>query len=237
LISKQAAEHEFMATKNYYAILGVSQDETQPGIRAAYREAVRRTHPDYAGADSSLAFQAIAEAHSVLTDPNRRREYNEILTLEKCDPNQSSLLRDVAARSEPRSLFADPHAVHPSFQALAERVRRNFTGRGVTKAERPESLSIEVILTPEEAMEGGLLSVGIPVHQLCTFCYGTGHLWPFLCRNCSGAGVVSRMQPVEVRIPQSLSPGFATDISLQRIGVSNLFLKLHFRVSSEQLYA
>ncbi len=70
-----------MAMKNYYAILGVSRDETLSGIRAAYRDAVRRTHPDHAGAESTPAFQAVVEAHSVLSDPDRRREYNESLRL------------------------------------------------------------------------------------------------------------------------------------------------------------
>ena len=57
-----------MPLKSHYAILGVARDETPAGIRAAYREAVRRTHPDYAGPQSAPAFEEIVEAHSVLSD-------------------------------------------------------------------------------------------------------------------------------------------------------------------------
>jgi hypothetical protein len=68
-----------MPFKDYYALLGVSPDETPSGIRAAYREAVRRTHPDHAGAESAPHFQDIVEAHSVLSDPERRKRYDESL--------------------------------------------------------------------------------------------------------------------------------------------------------------
>ncbi len=68
-----------MASKDYYAILGVSPSETPEGIRAAYRRAVRRTHPDHAGPEGAAAFQEVVEAHAVLSDPERRRAYDESL--------------------------------------------------------------------------------------------------------------------------------------------------------------
>ncbi len=135
--------------------------------------------------------------------------------------------------SQPRSIFADQHAVHPSFDALAERLLRNFTGMGLPKAERPEGLSIEVILSPEEAARGGSVSIGIPVHQVCAFCNGTGDIWPFACQNCNGQGVVPAIRPVQVRIPRSLSLGLAPEASLETLGVNNLFLRFQFRVSNE----
>jgi curved DNA-binding protein CbpA len=53
-----------------YAALGVSRDADQSRIHAAYREAVRRTHPDAGG--SSAAFEDVQEAYEVLRDPARR---------------------------------------------------------------------------------------------------------------------------------------------------------------------
>jgi len=78
-----------MALKNYYAILGVSRDATPSGIRAAYKDAVRRTHPDHAGPKGAAAFQEIVEAHSVLCDPKLRREYNDSLDLHEPDRSDS----------------------------------------------------------------------------------------------------------------------------------------------------
>ena len=222
-----------MAVKNYYAILGVSRNETPAGIRAAYRDAVRRTHPDYAGPQGAPNFQEIVEAHSVLSDPHRRRQYNESLSTYERDRSQSGLLRRFVPDYEPRSVFADFHAVHPSFEALAERLLRNFTGQDIPKAERAEGLSLEVILTPEEAARGGILSIGIPVQEVCAACGGTGHDW-FPCLNCGGEGTISRMQSLQVRVPRALSLGQTPEVSLETLGINNLFLKLCLRVSNQQ---
>jgi molecular chaperone DnaJ len=225
-----------MAIKNYYAILGVSRNETPAGIRAAYRDAVRRTHPDHAGPQGTNTFQEIVEAHSVLSDPNRRHQYNETLNFYERERSQPGMLQHFAVGRVPPSIFADMHAVHPSFDALAERLMRNFTGWGVPKAERPEALSVEVILTPEEAAHGGVLSIGIPVHEVCGVCGGTGNDWLFPCRHCGGEGTVSTTQPVQVRISPSLSLGAIPEISLETLAMNNLFLTLRIRVSNEQSY-
>jgi molecular chaperone DnaJ len=225
-----------MAIKNYYAILGVTRDETPSGIRAAYRDAARRTHPDYAGPQSTPAFEAVVEAHSVLSDPNRRRDYNERLRREERDRTEPGFLHPFATNWVPRSIFADVHAVHPSFEALAERLQRNFTERHVPKAERLERLSVEVILTPEEAVRGGILSIGIPVHEICGVCEGTGRDWLFSCPKCGGEGRVSRLQSLPVAIPSSLRLGIVPEVSLQALGINNLFVQLRMRVSKEPLH-
>jgi molecular chaperone DnaJ len=222
-----------MAIKNYYAVLGVSRTETPSGIRAAYREAVRRTHPDYAGPRSAVAFQEIVEAHSVLSDPNRRRRYDQDLKRYEWDRTRPGLLHWFPTDLEPRSLFADTHAVQPSFEALAERILRNVVGTNVPKAEKPEALSVEIILSPEEAANGGVLSIGIPIHEPCRVCGGSGRNWLFPCPHCGGDGVVSRMQPVEVDIPPSLSFGLTPEVSSHTQGINNLYLKLRLRVSNE----
>ncbi len=223
-----------MAIKNYYAILGVTRDETPSGIRAAYRDAVRRTHPDHAGPEAAPAFQDVMEAHSILSDPDRRREYNETLRLHERDRAERGMRRSFAPDWEPLSIFADPHSVHPSFETLAERLLRNFTGRGVPKAEGSEALTVEVILTAEEAAQGGVLWIGVPVHQLCSACRGSGEDWLFPCLSCRGNGTVSRIRPVQIRIPRSISQGLMPETSLHTLGIDNLFLKVRIRLANQQ---
>jgi DnaJ-class molecular chaperone len=225
-----------MTIKNYYGILGVSRNETPSGIRAAYREAVRRSHPDHAGPQAAAAFHEIVEAHSVLSDPDRRREYNQRLTSYERERTHPGLVHSVATDWEPPSIFADLHSVHPSFEALAERLLRNFTHRGVPKAERPQALSVEVILTPEEAAWGGVLSIGVPVDEVCSACGGAGNDWLFPCLHCRGDGTVSRIQPVQIRIPRSLSLGLVPEVPLETFGINNLFLQIRLRVSNEELH-
>ena len=57
-----------------YAVLGVARGADQAAIHAAYRDAVRRTHPDAGG--SADAFEAVQEAYDVLRDPARRRAWD-----------------------------------------------------------------------------------------------------------------------------------------------------------------
>ena len=140
-----------MAERDYYLILGVARSESPAGIRARYRDLVRTLHPDVAGAGSTAAFRTVTEAYEVLADPVARRRHNSELAGE-----ERSFLAAVATpvvpwRAAPVSLLPEPMAVRPSFEALAERLVRNFTGLGVPKAERPEGLTVEVLLTPEIA--------------------------------------------------------------------------------------
>jgi curved DNA-binding protein CbpA len=53
-----------------YAVLGVPRNADGPAIHAAYRRAVRQTHPDAGG--SAAAFEAVQDAYEALRDPARR---------------------------------------------------------------------------------------------------------------------------------------------------------------------
>ena len=57
-----------------YAVLGLTRLATDAEIHAAYREAVRRTHPDAGG--SAAAFEAVQEAYELLRDPARRTAWD-----------------------------------------------------------------------------------------------------------------------------------------------------------------
>lgn len=67
-----------MAHDDHYATLGVARTASIDAIRAAYRAAVRRTHPDVVDARSTTAsdMAKITEAWSVLSDPVRRAAYD-----------------------------------------------------------------------------------------------------------------------------------------------------------------
>jgi len=65
--------------KDYYKTLGVSKDATAADIKKAYRKLARQYHPDVSkGADGSKKFKAVNEANEVLSDPEKRRKYDEL---------------------------------------------------------------------------------------------------------------------------------------------------------------
>lgn len=66
--------------KDYYRILGVSEDADEKTIRQAYRKLARKLHPDVNPGDRSAEehFKDINEANEVLSDPEKRQKYDQM---------------------------------------------------------------------------------------------------------------------------------------------------------------
>ena len=68
-----------MEYKDYYAILGVPKTATQADIKKAYRKLARQLHPDTnKEPDAERRFKEANEAHAVLADPEKRKQYDEL---------------------------------------------------------------------------------------------------------------------------------------------------------------
>uniref|UniRef100_A0AB33JIB4 J domain-containing protein n=1 Tax=Prevotella sp. GTC17260 TaxID=3236796 RepID=A0AB33JIB4_9BACT len=68
-----------MAFIDYYKILGVDKSIPQKDVRAAYRKRAKLFHPDLHPNDpkAKAKFQALNEAYDVLSDPEKRRKYDQ----------------------------------------------------------------------------------------------------------------------------------------------------------------
>lgn len=66
--------------KDFYKILGVSKDVSEAELKKVYRKLARQYHPDSNPGDAKAEtkFKEISEAFSVLSDPEQRREYDQI---------------------------------------------------------------------------------------------------------------------------------------------------------------
>lgn len=68
-----------MATKDYYDILGIPRHASEQEIRNAFRRLARQWHPDVRPGDpeAERRFKEISEAYEVLSDPEKRRQYDQ----------------------------------------------------------------------------------------------------------------------------------------------------------------
>ena len=66
--------------KDFYQVLGVSKDVSEAELKKTYRKLARKYHPDSNPGDAAAEakFKEISEAHSVLSDPEQRKEYDAI---------------------------------------------------------------------------------------------------------------------------------------------------------------
>ena len=166
-----------MAAKNLYSILGVPRDADESALKSAYRKLARLYHPDKNPGDEAAEarFKEVNEAYAVLSDPDKRAQYDRFGTVGSGGSGQ-----DVGFGTIFEDLFEG------FFGGGGERGRR-------TRARRGEHLRYDLEVTLEEAAEGLESKVQIPRLESCEGCKGTGQqagTHPETCSACRGAGQV-----------------------------------------------
>src|SRR4051794_4120780 len=103
---------------------------------------------------------------------------------------------------EPFDLFVAFHNYQPSIDEVLDRWMQNFNGR-MPKSHPPRELNLEIIVSPEQASQGGRVPIDVPVASICDVCKGSGVSGFFTCDGCDGRGMKWR----RVRVNVLLSPG------------------------------
>lgn len=112
---------------DHYKVLGIPRDATQAEVKRAYRDLVKRCHPDVNPSPKAAAiFHHVHEAYSVLNDPEARDRYDERLRMYREAPGKARR----ATRSFGRPLEGG-YMHHP--EAPASRLQRfAYVGLHVT---------------------------------------------------------------------------------------------------------
>jgi DnaJ-class molecular chaperone len=213
-----------MEEKNYYVILGVAPSTTAEGIRRAFRELARKHHPDRAGSAEKERFQQIAEAYTTLSDPEKRQRYNRWLGERERPVETEPII------PEPASVLRSFDTYGPSRDAIRQRFRENFAGEEPPKGETVEPLTLEILLTPDEAERGGVLPIGVPTFRSCPLCEGTGDDWGFPCLFCGTEGLIEEEQQVRLRIAPGVRDNSLFELPISGLGVHNFYLRVLIRV-------
>ena len=113
--------------KDHYFVLGISHEESPRGIRKAFRDLARRHHPDHAGPAGTPMFRDVLEAYRVLSDPQRRRQYDaEIGSRIPVRTSSRRSTRWDRPVFDSRALFAEPASIRPAAEDLLDHILRNF---------------------------------------------------------------------------------------------------------------
>ena len=179
-----------METKDLYKILGVSKEASQKDIRSSYRKLAREYHPDANrdNPDAEERFKEIQYAYEVLSNPEKRREYDEgprnLFGGGQTPPGGGT------------GNFSDLSDVFGRFGDLGDILGRT-TGRSRNAPAKGQNITISVNLKFRDTLNGATTKVSVPVEEACGQCRGTGAApgtSPKTCPQCRGMGVKSRDQ-------------------------------------------
>jgi molecular chaperone DnaJ len=179
-----------MAAQDHYKTLGVERKASAEAIKKAYRKLARKYHPDRNPGDakSEEHFKRISQAHDVLGDPEKRKQYDRQLA----NPFSS------AGRGSSQPGF-DAGGFGDILSDLFGQATRGgrTAGSTRTRSERGRDLEAEVSIGFQQAIAGAQVPIAVPTYERCATCAGTGAkpgTSPIVCPRCQGRGIESEGQ-------------------------------------------
>lgn len=184
-------QFKFMASKNYYDILGVGKSATDDEIKKAYRQLAKKYHPDLNQGDENAAekLKEVNEAYEVLSDKTKRSNYDNY-----GDPNGMGAGFGGAGGGGFN---------FNGFGGFGDIFGDLFSGFGGGRRSNPNAptqgadIQVRVNLSFEEAAFGCKKSISLSRTEACEHCKGTGAkngTEYTTCARCGGAGSVTTTQ-------------------------------------------
>jgi len=183
------------ASKDYYQVLGVAETATVDEIKKAFRRLAKQYHPDRNPNNTQAAerFKEINEAHDVLSDPDKRKRYDQ---LRRYGAYAGAGRGGSAGAPGAGGVDFDLSDLG-SFGGLGDLFSTIFGRRGTSGAERlddEEEIETTVSIPFRVAALGGKVPVTLPMAEVCPTCNGNGAApgaTVSTCPECRGRGVIS----------------------------------------------
>jgi molecular chaperone DnaJ len=215
-VKEYSARESGNMSRNYYVVLGISREADLEKIKRAYRTIAKCSHPDISKSEETAQrFREAQQAYEILSDAERRRQYDDELARE------GSRVR----------IERVPEIVHRQRNAFSESMNANVTETDEFfdgflaglfdrhRGRQGKDLYYEAVLSPAEAAEGGLFPIAVPVLERCPRCRGTGWMGNLFCPSCLGRGRVRTEREFSLSIPPHVRGGTEIVLSLEDIGL------------------
>ena len=176
-----------MTKKDYYEILGVSKDSSKDEIKKMYKKLALQHHPDRGG--DAEKFKEISEAYAVLSDDNKRKQYDQF-GHQGFDQRFSQ--EDIFRNANFEDIFSE------IFGSGGVNFFDMFFGggRGRRREQRGSDLHYEIEIEFEEAAFGTEKEINYPRTEACEKCKGSGSKDGKFekCDDCNGTGQMRKIQ-------------------------------------------
>lgn len=198
--------------KDFYAELGVSSDAPTDEIKKAYRKLARENHPDANPGNSRAEskFKSVSEAYGVLSDPEKRKQYDEARRLYGTGglgggaghggfgggAGQGGFdLGDLFGGGAGQS--GGSGGIGDLFGGLFGGNRRGGAQTTANRPRRGADVETEVRIDFIESVRGATVPLRLSSPATCTTCHGSGArpgTRAHSCSTCAGGGLVTRNQ-------------------------------------------
>ncbi|MCL2783546.1 MAG: molecular chaperone DnaJ [Propionibacteriaceae bacterium] len=190
--------------KDYYKILGVTKDAKPADIKKAFRKIARDNHPDAHPGDklAEQRFKEASEANDILSDPDKRKEYDETRRLMGSGFRFPGAGGPTAGRTSQAGGFgsfsdlfggSNPDNISDLLGGLfGGGSNARFGRQAPNRARRGADVEGEVTIDFMRAANGATVSVQMTSDAPCSACRGTGAqsgTVPRVCPTCQGSGV------------------------------------------------
>jgi len=179
--------------RDYYEILGIEKAASKDEIKDVYRKLAMKYHPDRNKApEAEEKFKEISEAYAVLSDDQKRRQYD---TLGHAGFDQHYTSEDIFRGADFSSIFRD---IGFGFSDIFGSIFGGGFGSGFReRSNRGQDLAYNLTITLNEAATGTEKQIRIPRTEKCDICSGSGAnpgSSVKTCPTCKGEGKVKHMR-------------------------------------------